>query len=210
MLTATNDRAAAINAERLTAIEGKGISFQGIIDGEFEKKALPTGTVLELKPGAQVMLLNNDFQDRWVNGTMGIITFLPREAGDPIGVELENGRQEEVLPHQWEIFRYGFDTDKKALTTETIGTFTQYPLRLAWAITIHKSQGKTFDTVVIDAVRMFAPGQMYVALSRCRSLNGLVLTRPLVASHAFADRRVITFMTGYREMETAFPQLQLT
>jgi len=210
-LVATNAQASEINARKLDSLEEKMAFFEGVIEGEFSPKDLPTEPMLHLKVGAQVMLLNNDSFGRWVNGTMAVVTELQeaKKGQEPeVRVELEDGGDYEILPSRWDIFRYQLDEKKKRLTTETIGTFTQYPLKLAWAVTIHKSQGKTFDRVVIDAGRgMFAPGQMYVALSRCRALEGMVLTQPLQRHQVFVDRRIVNFMTQhrYQKAEEAFP-----
>ena len=138
--------------------------------GDFERSAYPTDEHLEVKRGAQVMLLNNDSLGRWVNGSIGRIVKIHRQADgeDGIEVELPNGRRVEVTPFRWQIFRFDYDEAAKKVFSEPVGSFTQYPLKLAWAITIHKSQGKTFDKVVVDIGRgTFAHGQMYVALSRC-------------------------------------------
>jgi hypothetical protein len=209
-LTATNAEASEINRRKLQMSPGRVFSYEGIVEGDFPEKDLPTERVLRLKTGAQVMLLNNDSLGRWVNGTMATVTALQegsRGRESELQVELEDGREYELTPARWDLFRYVLDAKKK-LTTETVGVFTQYPIKLAWAVTIHKSQGRTFDRVVIDAGRgMFAPGQMYVALSRCRTLEGLVLTRPVTRSHVFVDRRIVSFMTRhrYRTAEEAFP-----
>ncbi len=199
-LTSTNARALELNARRLADLKGKSRSYVGQVEGDFEARAFPTELDLELKPDAQVMLLSNDREGRWVNGTMGRVSRLPApESGDPIGVILEDGEAVEVFPNRWDLFRYRFDAKRKRLETEVLGSFSQYPLRLAWALTIHKSQGKTFDRVVLDTGRgMFAPGQMYVALSRCRSLEGLVLKKPVRREQVFVDWRIVKFMTGHR------------
>lgn len=210
-LVGTNAQAGAINEQRLRLLHGRQYEFEGTIDGSFEEKNLPTETSLRLKVGAQVMLLNNDSFGRWVNGTMATVTHLKEAQGDDapeITVQLEDGGEYDLSPVRWDLFRYKLDAKKKTVTTETVGTFTQFPLKLAWAVTIHKSQGKTFDRVVIDSGRgLFAPGQMYVALSRCRSLEGLMLTRPLQRHQVFVDRRIVSFMTRYRydTAEEAFP-----
>ncbi len=210
-LTATNVQASEINHRKLQLLSGRPFSYEGLVEGDFAEKNLPTERVLSLKTGSQVMLLNNDSFGRWVNGTMATVTQLQEGARgrEPeVHVELEDGREYDLAPARWDLFRYALDAKKKTLTTETIGSFTQYPVKLAWAVTIHKSQGRTFDRVVIDAGRgMFAPGQMYVALSRCRTLEGLVLTKPVTRSHVFVDRRIVTFMTRhrYRTAEEAFP-----
>lgn len=198
-LASTNSRAAELNARRLAALKGKAWIFEGRLDGDFEQRAFPTELNLELKVEAQVMLLSNDREGRWVNGTMGRIRKLSSANGDPIEVTLENEGEVEVFPNRWDLFRYRFDAKRKRMETEVLGSFTQYPLRLAWALTIHKSQGKTFDHVVLDPGRgMFAPGQMYVALSRCRSLEGLVLKKPVRREHIFVDERIVEFMTRRR------------
>jgi hypothetical protein len=210
-LTATNAQALEINHRKLQSLPGGPFSYEGLVDGDFPEKDLPTERVLNLKTGAQVMLLSNDSFGRWVNGTMATVTALNdgrKNDEAEVTVELEDGREYDLAPVRWDLFRYALDPKRKALTTETVGSFTQYPVKLAWAVTIHKSQGRTFDRVVIDAGRgMFAPGQMYVALSRCRTLEGLVLTRPVTRSHVFVDRRIVTFMTRhrYRTAEEAFP-----
>jgi hypothetical protein len=148
------------------------------------------------------MLLNNDQQGRWVNGSIGKIKEIrrSREAGeDTIIVELFGGKAVEVARFTWEIFHFTWDEEAQAITTEEAGSFCQYPIRLAWAITIHKSQGKTFDRVIIDmSAGAFAHGQTYVALSRCRTLEGMSLKTPIKKSHIFSDWRIVEFMTKYQ------------
>ncbi len=128
-------------------------------------------------------MLNNDAKNRWVNGSIGIVEDI-KSIGDSdelsICIRFPNGRVESVKPHKWELFKYKWNEEKKWIETESAGFFKQYPLRLSWAITIHKSQGKTFDNVIIDMeYGAFAPGQLYVALSRCTSFDGIILSRPL-------------------------------
>lgn len=196
VLTATNDHADAINRQRLSTLSGKVFQFHGEIGGDFSADSLPTAQTLEIKKNAQVMLLNNDPLGRWVNGTMAEVVSAGHEE---IAVKLENGSCHEIEPYTWEMFHHEYDSKRKSLTTETIGTFTQYPLKLAWAITIHKSQGKTFDHVVIDTGRgIFASGQMYVALSRCRSLEGMVLKKPLTRGQAMVDWAAVKFLTEFQ------------
>ncbi|MDP2600749.1 MAG: AAA family ATPase [Deltaproteobacteria bacterium] len=194
ILTAMNDPARNINALKLKALKGKSRFYTGETVGDFGNESLPTETRLELKPKAQVMLLNNDPMGRWINGTMATVVSLQK---DSVMVRLEGGREEIVEPNTWNLFLYGYDKKKKQLTSETTGSFTQIPLKLAWAVTIHKSQGKTFDRVVVDVGRgTFATGQMYVALSRCTSLEGLVLRKPLTKQQVRVDYRIVRFLTG--------------
>ncbi|MEA3493558.1 MAG: AAA family ATPase [Candidatus Margulisiibacteriota bacterium] len=194
-LTPTNRMAKEINERRLARLKGKAVVFQGEIRGDFELKRLPTERELALKKGAQVMMLNNDSMRQWVNGTLGVVS----EIGDGVvEVELEDGGSAIVEPYKWEIFHFTLD-GKGGLATEPVGSFTQLPMKLAWAVTIHKSQGKTFDRVIIDLGRgTFAHGQLYVALSRCRSLAGIVLKKPVKNGHILMDWRVVRFVTGYQ------------
>jgi len=196
-LSTTNALAQRINDERLKKLQGRPFHYKGDVEGKFEDKNLPTQQFLDLKVGAQVMLLNNDPMGRWVNGSIGRVVQIAEDltATDIIGVELEDGRTIEVTPFTWEMFRFYYDEDTEALESETVGAFRQYPLKLAWAVTIHKSQGKTFTKVVVDIGQgAFAHGQTYVALSRCTSLEGLVLRRPIYKSHILLDERVSRFM----------------
>lgn len=198
-LTTTNSMADEINERQLSRLKGKARQFQGEIEGEFGKEYLPTSTSLKLKKGSQVMMLNNDIFGRWVNGSVGRVkSFGKNEDGDEIiRVELEDDEPVEVAPYTWEIFK--FSVEEGQIKTEVVGTFTQYPLMLAWAVTIHKAQGKTFNRVVIDIGRgTFAHGQMYVALSRCTSLEGIVLKKPVQLKHIWMDRAVVDFMTGFQ------------
>ncbi len=198
-LTTTNDLAARINNSQLNKLKGPLHRFIGEIEGEFGNEYLPTAVELQVKTGAQIMMLNNDSDGRWVNGTLGEITgVVPDKNGDHvIFAELEDGETVEITPYTWEIYR--FEVTGGQLQSEVIGTFTQYPLMLAWAITIHKSQGKTFGKVVIDIGRgTFAHGQMYVALSRCTTLEGIILKRPVLKKHIWTDFQVIDFLTRYQ------------
>ena len=195
-LTATNDQARQINAAKLASLKTKLRRYCGEVSGDFSGETLPTDETLELKEGSQVMLLNNDPFGRWVNGTMAAVTRLKQES---VVVRLESGGEEEIEPFTWNLFRYGYDSKKRALITSSVGSFTQYPLRLAWAVTIHKSQGKTFDRAIVDVGRgTFATGQMYVALSRCRTLEGMILKTKLLPRHVLVDYRIIKFLTGHQ------------
>jgi ATP-dependent exoDNAse (exonuclease V) alpha subunit len=201
-LTTTNSLADGINTSRLAALKGKEYSFPGVITGEFEERNLPTRHDLRIKFAAQVMLLNNDPLGRWVNGSLGQITdIIHGEQGDAIRVRLSQGASVDVLPYTWEVFRYTYDKEANRLDSETVGTFTQYPLRLAWAVTIHKAQGKTFSRVIIDVGQgTFSHGQLYVALSRCTALDGIVLKRPVLRRHVLLDERVGIFLRNMKNM----------
>jgi ATP-dependent exoDNAse (exonuclease V) alpha subunit len=172
------------------------------ITGDFGRgdAAYPADPELRLKVGAQVMFLRNDrasFPDppRWVNGTIGRVT---RIAGGTVRVDID-GEEVEVEPAVWEKYRYAYDSASRSLTREIVAEFTQFPLRLAWAVTIHKSQGKTYDRAIIDlGSGAFAPGQTYVALSRLTSLDGLYLTRPLRPSDIRVDPDVSRWMAAAR------------
>lgn len=195
-LTPFNATADAINTRYLSQLKNGTTTYMAVSKGDFGKEAYPASPELTLKVGAQVMLLNNDSGGRWINGSMGQIVKLNPET---VVVELESGRTEEVAPFEWEMYRYSYDEETKSIETKTIGTYKQIPIRLAWAITIHKSQGKTFDHVVIDLGRgTFASGQAYVALSRCRTLEGIVLKTPFEKRHIRADARVVEFLTQYQ------------
>lgn len=198
-LTPTNSHAQQINEERLDRLAGKIIQYEGYFGGAFDERQLPTDQCLKLKIGAQVMLVNNDRRERWVNGSIGKIIKLAEENGEPCKVELVGGEKVSVEPYTWELFSYHYDAGSRSLKTDVVGSFTQYPLKLAWAITIHKSQGKTFKKVIIDMGRgAFAHGQTYVALSRCVSIEGLVLKKPISVKHIFLDYNVVKFVTGYQ------------
>ena len=183
-----------VNSGKLEELKTQPLYFKARVNGEVNARQFPAEEKLCLKVGAQVMFLNNDQEGRWVNGTIGEVTDID-EVMDVLGVRLSNGKEVEVIPHSWEVSRYVLDGDH--FKRDIIGTFNQIPLRLAWAITIHKSQGKTFEKVIIDMGRgAFAHGQTYVALSRCTSLEGMVFRKPLQKSHMIMDREVHHFFTG--------------
>lgn len=209
-LTTTNALADQINLNQLAKLRTKEYIFKGRTSGDFDTRALPTDESLSVKVGSQIMLLNNDSANRWVNGSIGAIVGIESEEGeeDALIVELSDGEIVSVTPYTWELFEFTYDKTSKRLSSETVGTFTQYPLRLAWAVTIHKSQGKTFDRIIIDLGRgTFVHGQLYVALSRCTSLEGIVLKQQIAKKHIFMDWRVVKFVTGfqYQKSDEALP-----
>ena len=198
-LTTTNKLAEEINGKRLAGLKSELYTFTGSIKGDFGREYLPTAIDLQVKVGAQIMMLNNDSEGRWVNGSIGKIIGITesRKGEDIIIAELADGGEVEITPFTWEIYR--FFVDGGQLQSEVVGKFTQYPLMLAWAVTIHKGQGKTFDRVIIDIGRgTFAHGQMYVALSRCTTLQGIVLKKPALKKHIWTNYQVMDFLTKYQ------------
>lgn len=197
ILTPTNAAAQRINMAYLDALDGSAYSYDAGINGEFNAAAQPTDARLLLKPGAKVIMLRNDPDRRWVNGSVARISRLEETRV----FVLIDGEEHEVEQASWENRRYAFDRSEEKIVETVAGTFKQFPLRLAWALTIHKAQGLTLDKVYIDLGRgTFAHGQAYVALSRCRSLEGLALARPLVPRDILFDPSA----TGYRDL---FPSL---
>ncbi len=197
ILTPTNAAAHRINMAYLDALPSAPVAFAATMTGEFSQAAHPTDETLILKVGAKVMLLRNDSERRWVNGSIARIARLEDKR---VWIDI-NGKEEEVEAVTWEARRYAYDTTAQKIVETVAGTFKQFPLRLAWALTIHKSQGLTLDRVYIDLGRgTFAHGQAYVALSRCRSLEGLALARPLRPSDILFDPAAM----GYRDI---FPTL---
>ncbi len=192
-LSSTNQRAGRINQEKLNDLPSPKKTFEAVTEGTFSGN-FPTEKTLSLKVGARVMLLSNH-GGLWVNGTMATIVAMSDEG---IDVALESGETVLVTPHTWNLLQYEYDPESKLVTQKKVGSFKQYPLKPAWALTIHKSQGKTFDDVIFDPEGVFAHGQVYVALSRCRSLEGLTLTKPIRKGHIRPDRTIVTFFTEYR------------
>ena len=203
-LTTTNAMADRINSDCLRVLRTRSYFLEGIIDGNFKEKDLPTKQRLDIKFGSQVMLLNNDPDGKWINGSVGkVVSVKAREDElSVVNVELSNGEVVEVIPFKWEVFRVYYNEEEEKLESESVGSFTQYPIRLAWAITIHKSQGQTFNKVILDiGAGTFAHGQLYVALSRCVSLEGLVLKKPILMRHVLLDHSVLKFIEKHVHKE---------
>ncbi len=185
-----------INQQRLDAIEKPSYVYEGTIEGEFPENALPTQKTLTLKEGAQVIFIKNDIERRWYNGSVGIISRITEDKN--IYVVLENGEEYCLEENIWNNIRYIYDEKQKKIIEEQLGSFKQLPVRLAWAITIHKSQGLTFDRVAVDLTGgVFTGGQVYVALSRCRSLAGLKLKKKIQRSDIFVNNDVVNFASTY-------------
>ncbi len=195
-LATRRDQVDAINEWHLDTLSGETQTYKGDISGDFPDNTLPTPEYLELKEGAQVMFIKNDPEHRWVNGTLGIISDLSDEGH--IRVTLEDGDEHIIEPAVWENIRYSYNEKKERIEEKVLGTYKQYPIRLAWAITVHKSQGLTFNRVVIDFTGgAFAGGQTYVALSRCTSLEGITLTRPITRRDIFVNADVEQFSRSF-------------
>ena len=196
-LASLNKTADGINQQRLAEIDAEEFIYEGTVSGKFNDKKLPVELHLKLKVGAQVMFTRNDLQKRWANGTLAKVVKLTK---DEIHVELGNGTRHVVPCTSWDSVSYEYDRETRKLKKEVTGTFTQYPLKLAWAITIHKSQGMTFDKMSLNLSRgLFAAGQLYVALSRVRSLEGLYLSKDVVPQYAHTSREIIAYANGYND-----------
>ncbi len=255
-LTPHNAQARKVNNFFLERLTTPLKVFEGTARGSFQDREPPTDLSLQVKIGAQVMMLNNDYRKRWVNGTMGKIVGIESRgvfdsppfqglssaeegvsheergdesdsvdldpsplrgearwgwdedsddlstSSDSIIVELETGETVYVQPHTWEMFQFVLDKHTQKVDSRTTGTFTQYPFKLAWAVTIHKAQGKTFDKVYVDlSTGTFAHGQLYVALSRCRTLEGLYLKRPIAQADIILDNRIVEFLQSFNSTE---------
>lgn len=206
-LTTHNRQADSINQQKMEALGTRLYTFYAGIEGNFPENTLPAEKVLQLKEGAQVMFLRNDSREgRYYNGKIATVTSIDYDDG--ITVTDENGDEINVPIEKWENIRYEIDKDTKEIVPKVEGTFSQYPLRAAWAVTIHKSQGLTFDNVIIDAASAFSFGQVYVALSRCRTLEGIVLSSPISQSCLFNNSDVSGFHEQFLPVSEMERQLE--
>ena len=195
-LCSLNKTVKEINEEKLLNLEGEEFEYSAKVSGDFNPNQFPTDFNLKLKVGAQVMFIKNDPEKKYVNGTIAIIESLSYDS-IKVRMEDENGKHQylDIEQQEWEILKYELDDkDQSKFRSKIVGSFTQYPIKLAWAITIHKSQGKTFEKIIIDLGKgAFEYGQTYVALSRCKTLDGIVLKQPLRPNDIKIDDRVLAY-----------------
>ena len=197
-LTSRNNKADEINKAHLAEIDAPEFCYEGTISGDFERSKLPVEDVIRLKVGAQIMFTRNDQARRWVNGTIGKVSRLTEEE---IYVTLENGDEHAVPLVSWEAVSFEYDKDARKLVKEITGSFVQYPLKLAWAITVHKSQGMSFNKMSLDlSSGMFASGQLYVALSRVRTLEGLFLSKEVKTHYANTCKEILCFANSFNDI----------
>lgn len=197
ILTPTNSLAGAINQDKLLKLPGRVYTYDAVVSGRFDMSAYPTDTSLKLKKGAQVILIKNDPDKKWVNGTFGKIAEL---SDDSIAVDID-GHIYQVHIASWNKIEYRYNEEEDKIEENIVGSFVQYPLKLSWAVTVHKSQGQTFNKLILDLGHgAFAHGQVYVALSRCTSLGGITLKRPVIHSDILFDKCV----HGFRERFTKY------
>lgn len=209
-LSTRRDTVDYINSLHLSKLPGDATILHGSIDGEYPENNLPTPIELEVKTGAQILFIKNDREKRWVNGTLGTIIGIGDEEDGKIYVRTEQGEDVDVEQEVWNNVRYTYNQKEQKVEEEILGSFQQFPLRLAWAITIHKSQGLTFNQVKIDlSGGVFAGGQTYVALSRCRSLKGITLQEPVKREDIYVSQEVVRFSKNYNDpsaLNTAIQQ----
>lgn len=198
-LATRRDTVDSINDEHMQALRTPEYTFVGKVEGDFPDNSLPTALRLALKEGAQVIFIRNDKEGRWYNGTIGKVT---RLNDGEVYVMLENGKEMEVLPELWENMQYTYNEKEKKVEEKVLGTFYQIPIKPAWALTVHKSQGLTFNHVVIDFVGgAFTGGQTYVALSRCTSLEGITLLKPLSERDIIVNMAVVEFSKQFNNRQ---------
>ena len=206
ILTAYNSMAEKINEKKLNEIEAEEYIFQGVTEGLFKRSDSPVPEILRLKVGAQVIFCRNDYNHGCANGTIAKVVDL---SDGLIRVKLENGNEFNVNMATWESHERRYNRETKKVESEVVGTYTQYPLKLAWAITIHKSQGMTFERMHFDLTHgTFAPGQAYVAISRMRSLDGLTLSTPIMSHHITQNPEVLAFANSYNDVEMINDELE--